>query len=95
MACEPADCGGRLDRFGLEGNDPIRIASGRGPLTGWISIGVEVRFFGTRSSNQFHSRKRVGLKYQPLVRGVDIWLRRLCTVGTMINLLCALQREQS
>jgi hypothetical protein len=55
LACEPADCGGRLDRFGLEGDDPIGIASGRRPLTGWISIGVEVRFFGTRSSNQFHS----------------------------------------
>ena len=57
MACELADCDGRLDRFGLEGDDPIRIASGRGPLTVWISIGVEVRFFGTRSSHQFHSPK--------------------------------------
>jgi hypothetical protein len=47
LACELADCGGRLDGFGLEGDDPIGIASGRGPLIGWISIGVEVGIFCT------------------------------------------------
>jgi hypothetical protein len=57
LACELADRGGRIDRFGLEGDDPIGIASGPGPFTGWISIGFEVRFFGARSSLQFRSPK--------------------------------------
>jgi hypothetical protein len=52
LADDLRDCGELLDRFVFfEVDDPMRIAWARWSLTGWISTGIEARFFSIRISH--------------------------------------------